>query len=70
MVIGGGIDEDEISTLVYSTYVNPGRLNYTTNLKGTQDTQVLNTASQVTNYKYIFHSIEINLNKNNIYHLW
>lgn len=33
MVIGGGIDEDEISTLVYSTYVNPTKASYTTNLK-------------------------------------
>lgn len=52
MVIGGGIDEDEISTLVYSTYVNPTKASYTTNLKGTQDTQLLNTAGQVTNYTY------------------
>lgn len=52
MIIGGGIDEDEISTLVYSTYVNQTKASYTTNLKGTQDTQVLNTAGQVTNYAY------------------
>jgi len=56
MVIGGGIDDKEISSLVFESRANEnmstsGFIN-NVNMVNTKDTQIVNTSGQVTNYRY------------------
>jgi hypothetical protein len=62
MVIGGGMDDKDISTLVFESIPNANFLNGTTTtgstnindiyISGLKDTQTVNASNQVTNYRY------------------
>jgi hypothetical protein len=52
MVIGGGVNDDDLSALVYSSYYNTARPNNIMFTSVTNDTQLLNENNQVTTYFY------------------
>ena len=52
MIIGGGIEDDSISSLVYSSYVNGNRSSLIMQTSDTTDVQDLNSAGQVIEYFY------------------
>ena len=52
MLIGGGVNDDDLSALVYSSYYNTARPNNIMFTSVTNDTQLLNENNQVTTYFY------------------
>jgi hypothetical protein len=52
LIIVGGLGEDDLSTLVYKSVVNPNKSNLVVQLSNTNDIQTLNTNNQVNNYEY------------------
>jgi hypothetical protein len=52
MVIAGGVNDDDLSALVYSSYYNTARPNNIMFTSVTNDTQLLNSNNQVTEYFY------------------
>lgn len=52
LIMGGGINDDDIEGLMYSAYVNPSHPTGEMVLSNTNDTQVLNNANQVVQYNY------------------
>lgn len=52
MIIGGGVNDDDVSAIVYSSYVNENKTDLKMELSTTNDLQTLNSSSQVIQYDY------------------